>query len=54
MASDDELEELHEKQEEEVLKREGVEEELMAEGRSYVGERLGDVQDEPEGEALDE
>ncbi len=44
--SADELARAEEEKESQVLEREGVETELMDEGRSDVGERVEDVDDE--------
>ena len=41
-----ELDELHDRKQEQVLDREGVEESLMQQGRSEVGEQITGVDDE--------
>ncbi len=46
-----ELAEHEEKKEDEVLEREGVEQELMQSGASDVGEDLEDVQEDAKGES---
>ncbi|MDQ4132553.1 MAG: hypothetical protein M3179_04945 [Actinomycetota bacterium] len=45
MAPDDPLESAREEKEAQVLRREGVEEELMEEGESDEGEEIADVQE---------
>jgi hypothetical protein len=45
-----ELAEQQQKKEDEVLKREPLEQELMQEGESEVGEEIDDVQEQEEGE----
>jgi hypothetical protein len=44
--AEEELDELHDRKQEEVLDREGLEESLMQQGRSEVGERITGVDDE--------